>query len=157
MSDIDLPIYLFHQGTNYESYKFMCPQKAEMFGEEGWFFRVWAPQAKSVSVVGDFNGWQVGKNYMNKISVGVWEAFVAGAKQFDSYKFAVERQYRFEIRPLCGPHGNASEKRKQTIRNELRLDGFQMVGKEKQIQRFQISDEHLRNKRRFLAHLSRRQ
>jgi 1,4-alpha-glucan branching enzyme len=87
----DLPIYLFHQGTNYEAYKFMCPHKEVIDGKEGWTFRVWAPQAKSISVVGDFNGWSVGRNYMNKISVGIWECFIPEAKRYDSYKFAVEQ------------------------------------------------------------------
>ena len=53
-------------------------------------FRVWAPNAKSVSVVGDFNGWNTEANYMNRIDGGVWETSVCGVKNFDVYKYAVK-------------------------------------------------------------------
>lgn len=85
----NMPIYLFHQGTNHEAYKLMCPRFVELENESGWLFHVWAPNAESVSVVGDFNDWNIDKHHMNKISVGVWESFVTTAKEFDRYKFAV--------------------------------------------------------------------
>lgn len=84
-----MPIYLFHQGTNHEAYKLMCPRFVEQDGVGGWLFHVWAPSAEEVSVVGDFNDWDITKHRMNKISVGVWEAFVTSAKEYDRYKFAV--------------------------------------------------------------------
>lgn len=52
-------------------------------------FRVWAPNAASVSVVGDFNGWSSNANPMTSRGDGIWEAKVHGAKQYDSYKYAV--------------------------------------------------------------------
>lgn len=52
-------------------------------------FRVWAPNAESVSVVGDFNGWDYDANFMNRISGGVFEATIKGVKNFDVYKYAV--------------------------------------------------------------------
>ena len=55
--DKKIPLYLFHEGTNYETYRFMSPHETVCDGREGWRFRVWAPNAKSVSVVGDFNDW----------------------------------------------------------------------------------------------------
>ncbi len=90
-SDDELAVYYFHQGTNHEAYKLLCPRRVVSGGHEGWLFHVWAPQAKAVSVVGDFNGWDINKHHMNKISVGIWEAFVIGAKQYDSYRFAIEQ------------------------------------------------------------------
>ena len=51
-------------------------------------FRVWAPSATAVSVVGDFNGWVVGQNPMRKIADGIWEAEIGGIKNFDNYKYA---------------------------------------------------------------------
>ncbi|MBO7520120.1 MAG: hypothetical protein J6T73_05010, partial [Clostridia bacterium] len=53
-------------------------------------FRVWAPNAKSVRVAGDFNGWNYEANYLNRISGGVWETVVFGIKNFDTYKYAIE-------------------------------------------------------------------
>ena len=52
-------------------------------------FRVWAPNAAAVSVVGDFNGWSVGSHPMSKIADGVWQAEICGIKNFDNYKYAI--------------------------------------------------------------------
>ncbi|MBP3691873.1 MAG: 1,4-alpha-glucan branching protein GlgB, partial [Clostridia bacterium] len=52
-------------------------------------FRVWAPNAHSVSVVGDFNGWNQSANPMQRNMHGVWETEICGLKQFDTYKYAV--------------------------------------------------------------------
>ncbi len=89
----DLPIYLFHQGTNYHAQDFLGSHKTQIDGESAIVFRVWAPNAKEVSVVGDFNDWKVGANPMTKISVqGVWETTVKGLKNFDAYKYAITNQ-----------------------------------------------------------------
>ena len=53
-------------------------------------FRVWAPSAQSVSVVGDFNGWDVNADIMQPLSNGVWEKKIKGLKEFDVYKYAVK-------------------------------------------------------------------
>lgn len=87
-----MPIYLFHQGTNHEAYSLMCPRYVEADGQRGWLFHVWAPNAKEVSVVGDFNDWNKDAHRMNKISVGIWEGFVSNAKEYDCYKFAITSQ-----------------------------------------------------------------
>lgn len=52
-------------------------------------FRVWAPNAEKVSVVGDFNGWSYTENPMQKSDSGIWETEIYGIKQFDAYKYAV--------------------------------------------------------------------
>ena len=58
-------------------------------GVEGHMFRVWAPRAQAVSVVGDFNSWDSGAHPMHKITDGIWECFVPGGRTYDCYKFAV--------------------------------------------------------------------
>ena len=86
----DLPVYLFHQGTNYNAYDFMGAHFGEKDGKKGVFFRTWAPNAKSVSVVGDFNEWKPNVNPMERISDGgIYEAFIEGLKEYDNYKYAV--------------------------------------------------------------------
>lgn len=85
----DFPIYLFHEGTNYEAYKMFSPHKVTRNGKKGWLFRVWAPNAKKVSLVGDFNCWTVGETPMTVNKTGIWECFVADLKIFDTYKYAV--------------------------------------------------------------------
>ena len=79
-------IYLFHQGTYYHAYNLMgCHVE-----DGGAWFRVWAPNAKEISVVGDFNGWNVEAHKMNKIqNSGVWEIFVENTKQYDNYKYRI--------------------------------------------------------------------
>ena len=86
----NLPLYLFHQGTNYNAYDYLGAHKAIYKRQKGVMFRTWAPKANSVSVVGDFNGWDTSKNVMTRISDGgVFELFIKGLKEFDVYKFAV--------------------------------------------------------------------
>ena len=86
--DNNLPLYLFHQGTNYQSYKFFGCHKTD--GGK-WVFRVYAPNAKAVSIVGDFNGWDYGKNPMKRFDGGVWECEIDGVEIYDAYKFCITK------------------------------------------------------------------
>ena len=85
----DLPIYLFKQGNNQEAYRYFGAHLCEENGEAGAVFRVWAPHAKAVSIVGDFNSWTPGEHPMEKVTDGIWERFVPGIKQFDVYKYCI--------------------------------------------------------------------
>ena len=58
-------------------------------GQDGYVFRVWAPNAKQVCVFGEFNGWDENANPLEKLEGGIWQGFVAGLKRFDTYKYAV--------------------------------------------------------------------
>lgn len=102
-------IYYFHQGTNYRSYELLGAH----YTKEGTVFRVFAPNAVNVSVVGEFNGWDSLVNQMHKISnEGIWEAYVPNAKEFDCYQYLIQTKknkfiyksdpYAFhsELRPL---------------------------------------------------------
>lgn len=89
-SEISSLLYLFHQGKYYDAQDFFGVHAAGN-GEEGeYYFRVWAPRAISVSVVGDFNQWNREINPMTKIADGIWEASVAGLKNFDNYKYSIQ-------------------------------------------------------------------
>ena len=77
--------YLFHQGTYYHSYEYLGVHKED----DKFVFRVWAPHAKSVSVVGDFNGWNMYSHVMNKVSGGIWEVYVENVNIYDCYKYAI--------------------------------------------------------------------
>ena len=81
-------VYLFHEGTNYQAHKLFSPTPAVENGREGWRFAVWAPNARRVSLVGEFNGWDAGANVMENDD-GIWSLFVPGLKQYDTYKYAV--------------------------------------------------------------------
>lgn len=89
-NDDSLPLYLFHQGTNYKTYEFLGAHPAKRQNQEGYIFRVWAPNATGVSVVGDFNEWDPEANPMEILEAdSVWEAFIPGLKQYDLYKYCV--------------------------------------------------------------------
>lgn len=87
--ETELPIYYFHEGTNHQAYDLMSPQYGKN-GAESWVFRVWAPHAKSVSVVGDFNKWNKLSNTMIKVSAGIWECEIKNLKVFDIYKYCIQ-------------------------------------------------------------------
>jgi len=88
---IDELLYLFHQGTYYKAYELMGSHEGDLDGVKGVFFRTWAPKAKSVSVVGDFNDWNIDSHKMIRITAnGVWEGFVQNVENFDNYRYAVE-------------------------------------------------------------------
>lgn len=86
----DFPLYLFYQGKNYESYKFFGVHSKKKGRGRSYIFRVWAPNAVSISVVGDFNEWDRTKNPMTLIADGVWETEISKLKQFDAYKYSIE-------------------------------------------------------------------
>ena len=79
----------FFGGTDSEAYRFLGAHCAQRGGEEGYLFRLWAPNAARVSVVGDFCGWDAGAFPMARSEHGLWERFIPGLKQFDVYKYAV--------------------------------------------------------------------
>jgi 1,4-alpha-glucan branching enzyme len=86
----DFPLYLFYQGKNYEAWKFFGVHSKKKGRGKVFTFRVWAPNAVSISVVGDFNGWDRALNPMYLIADGVWEAQISKLDQFDTYKYSIE-------------------------------------------------------------------
>lgn len=83
--------YLFGQGTHYEIYRKLGAHLTKKDGENGTYFAVWAPRAKSVKLIGDFNQWD-GKNHeMKRLEpLGIYELFVPGVGEGASYKFLIE-------------------------------------------------------------------
>ena len=79
----------FFGGTDSEAYRFLGAHRAQRGGEEGYLFRLWAPNAARVSVVGDFCAWDASAFPMERSEHGLWERFIPGLKQFDTYKYAV--------------------------------------------------------------------
>lgn len=84
--EYQLPVYLFHNGTNYKAYKFFGNHK---INKDKFAFRVWAPNATAVSVVGDFNSWDNNANKCKLVAPGIWEAIIKGVNIYDCYKYAV--------------------------------------------------------------------
>ena len=86
----DLDAHLLAEGTHREAYRKLGAHRMRQNGVDGIGFAVWAPDARKVSVVGDFNEWDAGADPMDKRwDCGVWERFVANAREGDRYKFAI--------------------------------------------------------------------
>ena len=79
----------FFGGTDSEAYRFLGAHCTRREGEDGYVFRVWAPNAARVSVVGDFCGWDAGAYPMARNAFGLWERFIPDLQRFDAYKYAV--------------------------------------------------------------------
>ena len=89
----ELDQYLFGQGNHYEIYQKMGAHKVVCKGKEGVYFAVWAPHARRVAVVGDFNGWDFEANYMDRQEpLGIYTCFVPGVQEGALYKFCIETQ-----------------------------------------------------------------
>lgn len=87
----ELDIYLFKQGSHAKIYEKLGAHHVIVNGVEGTHFAVWAPNAKKVSVVGDFNGWNNDANLMNVRwdDSGIWETFIPGLASGTLYKYRI--------------------------------------------------------------------
>ena len=83
--------YLFNRGEDYMAYNFLGAHPfTDENGDQGYIFRVWAPKASQVSVIGDFNDWEPEAANMFRLgNSGIWEAKITGAAQWDRYKYRV--------------------------------------------------------------------
>jgi len=96
----DYDIHLFKEGRHFSLYdKFgahVVPEK----GKEGTYFSIWAPNAESVSVIGDFNGWNI-KSHRLQVrwdETGIWEGFIPGIGQGELYKYhIISKQHGYEV------------------------------------------------------------
>ena len=93
LKELEKEMYLFNIGEHLESYRFLGSKQRTENGIEGWRFTVWAPDAKTVSLVGDFTEWKPVE--MQKIGkTGGWSLFTVDAAQGDCYKYYIEDKKR---------------------------------------------------------------
>jgi 1,4-alpha-glucan branching enzyme len=110
----EVDAYLFSQGLHYELYKVMGGRLATHEGVAGVKFTVWAPNAKSVALIADFNHWDARMNPMRSMGAsGVWELFVPGIGEGEKYKFEVLGADDV-VRVKADPFALSSELRPQT-------------------------------------------
>ena len=117
---------LFHSGENYHAYRFMGAHKMNILGKDGLMFRTWAPNARSVSVVGDFNGWDRTRHWMHRISDGgVWEVFIADlTESYTIYKYSIET-YDGSCVMKSDPYAHHYETRPNTASEYVDIDGYE--------------------------------
>ena len=107
----ELDQYLFGNGTHYELYKKMGAHLVTADGVKGVYFAVWAPHAKSVSVIGEFNEWDLNADLMQRHDpMGIYTKFVPDAKEGQLYKFCIETQNGAKI-DKADPFANYAELR----------------------------------------------
>ncbi len=113
-SDFDL--HLFGQGKHYHLYEKMGAHPRTVDGVLGVNFAVWAPNARMVSVIGDFNNWNRSANvlYLRHQDLGVWECFVPGVPIGSLYKFALYSRFHNYAADKIDPYGFAAELRPNT-------------------------------------------
>ena len=109
----ELDHYLFGQGNHYEIYKKLGAHEVTA-GKKGVYFAVWAPHAKSVSVIGEFNGWDAAADRMERQEpLGIYTVFVPEAKDGQMYKYCIETQSG-ELIYKADPFANYAELRPGT-------------------------------------------
>ena len=117
-------VYLFHQGTNYQSYKMFGAHLTELNGKKGVLFNLWAPKARLVNVVGEFNSWCGKDHYMTRVSdLGIWSIFIPGLEEGTCYKYEIHT-YSGDIYLKADPFGVYAERRPCSASVVFDLDGF---------------------------------
>lgn len=120
----DLAPYFFHEGTSSSVYEFLGAHFCEVDGEKGVVFRVWAPNAESISVVGCFNDWDESRNPMERsYDKEIFVCFVKGVKEYDAYKYCIvgkdgEKHYKAD------PYAFHSETRPDNASKVYDISGF---------------------------------
>lgn len=119
----------FSAGTSSDAYRFMGCHREVHDNQEGYMFRVWAPHARSVRVLGRFNEWDTDAPVMNQLEGGIWEQFIPDAQPFDEYKYYIERpdgSFVFK----SDPYGVHTCTRPETASKVYDLDGFAWTDQE---------------------------
>lgn len=116
--------YLFNNGKHYEIYEKLGAHPRTYNKEEGMHFAVWAPHAKQIGVVGDFNGWNPDENPMTCLAdSGIWEAFVPGLSTGALYKYAITTESG-KLLFKADPYAFEAEYRPQTASVTSDLSGY---------------------------------
>ncbi len=117
----DFPLHLFHHGENFKTYEMMGAHPAVFNKKRGFIFRVWAPHAERVSVVGAFNHWDSESHPMKKlIDDQTFELFIPGLKVFDTYKYCIKtKDGRYLYK--CDPYAFHAETPDSEVSNASKL------------------------------------
>jgi 1,4-alpha-glucan branching enzyme len=122
----DYDLYLSGEGTHYLKYEKLGAHVREVAGVRGVHFGVWAPNAKRVSVVGDFNAWDGRVDPMRvRGESGIWELFLPGLDQGALYKFEILSRVGNHLGLKSDPYAFAAELRPNTASIVCNIDGYE--------------------------------
>ena len=125
MGDLNyLDSMAFYGGNLYDAYEYFGAHPAVRDQKNGWLFRVWAPNAQSVSVVGDFCNWDQNAYRMWRNDKNMWEIFIPGLAEYDAYNYAVTGP-KGEVTLKADPYGFHSETRPNTASKLYDIAGYQ--------------------------------
>ncbi|MBZ9651153.1 1,4-alpha-glucan branching protein GlgB [Psychroflexus montanilacus] len=107
----EFDIELFKRGHHYRLYEKLGSHLIEVDGEKGTYFAVWAPSARSVSVIGDFNYWVEGDHQLNVRwdESGIWEGFIPGVEQGAVYKYKIHSHHNDVKTEKADPYAKRCE------------------------------------------------
>jgi 1,4-alpha-glucan branching enzyme len=127
----DYDIHLWAEGNHARTYEKLGAHVTERDGVAGTQFAVWAPNARSVAVIGSFNGWNREHNWMHPIgSSGIWQCFIPGVGVGALYKYAITSQYNNYKVDKADPYAFAGEIRPETASKVWDLSGYAWGDKE---------------------------
>ncbi len=125
---LELPVYLFHQGTAERAYELMGCHPETKKGRKGYVFRVWAPNAAEVYLIGDFNQWEDSHPMKKLTEQGIWELFVPELEEYTAYKYSM-RDAANNRYDKCDPYGYHMETRPGTASKVYNLEGYRWKDK----------------------------
>ncbi len=121
----DFDRYLLGEGTHLKSYEKLGAHPAVKDGVAGVCFAVWAPNARSISVIGDFNGWKSGVHSLEKLPESeFWSGFIPGLKEGDLYKYSIESACDGSVQQKADPYAFYCEHRPKTASIVTTLDHY---------------------------------
>ncbi|MEH2106895.1 1,4-alpha-glucan branching enzyme [Nostoc sp.] len=119
----DFDLHLFGEGNHHRIYEKLGAHPTEIDGVKGVYFAVWAPNARNVSLLGDFNLWDGRKNQMRKGPTGVWELFIPEIGVGEHYKYEI-KNFEGHIYEKSDPYGFQQEPRPKTASIVTDLDAY---------------------------------
>jgi 1,4-alpha-glucan branching enzyme len=119
----DLDIHLFAEGNHHRIYEKLGAHTTKVDGVTGVYFALWAPNARNVSLLGDFNSWDGRKHQMRKGSSGIWELFIPELTAGTAYKYEV-KNWEGHIYEKSDPYGFQQEVRPKTASIVADLDTY---------------------------------
>ncbi len=121
----DFDVHLWSEGSHFRTYEKLGAHPTERDGVAGTQFAVWAPNARWVSVVGDFNGWRPGVHQLHPVGTsGIWEGFIPGVGSGALYKYHIASQYGNYTVAKADPYAFYAELRPGTASRVWDLGGY---------------------------------